>query len=116
MGSGIKLGESSCHGLYLQLLILQELLVHCSDFQLTTSRRLDMLGYFHNLVRIEIQAHHCIVTLRMLWLLLDAETNLPLVLERTFKILQHLMFRILLRKISVFRRNAPINPKRFIQD
>ena len=32
-----------------------------------------MLGYFHHLVRIEIQAHHCIVTLRMLWLLLDAE-------------------------------------------
>ena len=74
MGSGIKPGESSCHGLYLQLLIFQELLVHRCDFQLTTSRWLDMLGYFHYLVRIEVQAHHCIVTLRMLWLLLDAET------------------------------------------
>lgn len=116
MGSGIKPGESSCHGLYLQLLILQELQVHRCDFQLTTSRRLDMLGYFYHLVRIEVQAYHSIVTLWMLRLLLDAQTNLPLVLERTFKILQYLMFRILFRKISVFRRNAPINPKRFIQD
>ena len=30
-------------------------------------------------------------------------------IERTFKVLQHLKFRILLRKISMFRRNAPIN-------
>ena len=37
-------------------------------------------------------------------------------IERTFKVLQHLMFRILLGKISVFRRNAPIDTKRFIQD
>ena len=39
-----------------------------------------------------------------------------LVLKRTFKVLQQLMFRILFRKISVFRRNAPIDTKRFIQD
>ncbi len=37
-----------------------------------------------------------------------------LVFKRTFKVLQHLMFRILLRNISVFRRNAPIDTKRFI--
>ena len=36
-------------------------------------------------------------------------------IERTFKVLQHLMFRILLRKISVFRRNAPIDAERIIQ-
>ena len=34
-----------------------------------------------------------------------------LVFERTFKVLQYLMFRILFRKISVFRRNAPIFPR-----
>ena len=42
----------NCH--LLQLLILQELLVYCSDFQLTTSRWFDMLSYFHHLVRIEV--------------------------------------------------------------
>ena len=44
------------------------------------------------------------------------EIKILLVFERTFKVLQHLMFRILLRKISMFRRNAPIDTKRFIQD
>ena len=44
------------------------------------------------------------------------EIKIRLVFKRTFKILQHLMFRILFRKISMFRRNATINAKRFIQD
>ena len=44
------------------------------------------------------------------------EIKIRLVFERTIKVLQYLMFRILFRKISMFRRNAPINPKRFIQD
>ena len=39
------------------------------------------------------------------------EIKILLVFERTFKVLQHLMLRILFRKISVFRRNAPINPE-----
>ena len=30
-----------CHGLYLQQLVLQELLVYCCDFQLITSRRFE---------------------------------------------------------------------------
>ena len=34
-----------------------------------------------------------------------------LVFKRTFKVLQYLMFRILLGKISVFRRNTLINPE-----
>ena len=38
-----------------------------------------------------------------------------LVFKRTFKVLQHLMFRILLGKISVFRRKAPIDTERIIQ-
>lgn len=54
MGSGIKPGKSSSHGLYLQLLILQKLLVYCCDFQLTTSRWFDMLSHFHHLIRIEV--------------------------------------------------------------
>ena len=37
------------------------------------------------------------------------EIKILLVFKRTFKVLQHLMFRILFRKISVFRRNAPID-------
>ena len=37
------------------------------------------------------------------------ENKILLVFERTIKVLQHLMFRILLRKISMFRRNAPID-------
>ena len=37
------------------------------------------------------------------------EIKIRLVFKRTFKVLQHLMFRILLRKISVFSRNAPID-------
>ena len=39
------------------------------------------------------------------------EIKILLVFERTFKVLQYLMFRILFRKISMFRRNAPINPE-----
>ena len=42
--------------------------------------------------------------------------NLHFVFKRTFKVLQHFMFRILLGKISVFRRNAPIDSERIIQD
>ena len=45
VGSGIKPGKSSCHGLYLQLLILQELLIDCCYFQFTTSGWLDMFSY-----------------------------------------------------------------------
>ena len=71
MGSSIKPGKTSSHGLYFQLLILQELLVNCGEFQLSTSRRLNMLGYFHYLVRIEVQAYHGIVALWMFWLLPD---------------------------------------------
>ena len=37
--------------------------------------------------------------------------NPLLVFERTIKVLQYLMFCILFRKISMFRRNAPINPE-----
>ena len=44
------------------------------------------------------------------------EIKIRLVFERTIKVLQYLMFRILFRKISMFRRNAPIDTKRFIQD
>ena len=44
------------------------------------------------------------------------EIKILLVFERTIKVLQYLMFRILFRKISMFRRNAPVNAKRFIQD
>ena len=36
-------------------------------------------------------------------------------IKRTFKAIQHLMYLILLRKISVFRRNAPIDSERIIQ-
>ena len=43
------------------------------------------------------------------------DIKIRLVFERTIKVLQHIMLRILFRKISMFRRNAPINPKRFIQ-
>ena len=39
------------------------------------------------------------------------ENKIRLVFERTIKVLQHLMFRIFLGKISMFRRNAPINPE-----
>ena len=39
------------------------------------------------------------------------EIKILLVFERTFKVLQYLMFRILFRKISVL-----IDTKRFIQD
>ena len=42
------------------------------------------------------------------------EIKILLVFKRTFKVLQHLMFRILLGKIGVFRRNAPIDTKRII--
>ena len=43
------------------------------------------------------------------------EIKILLVFKRTFKVLQHLMFRILLGKISMFRRNAPIDTERIIQ-
>ena len=73
MGSGIEPSKSSCHGLYLQLLILQELLVYGGDFQLTTSGWHDMLSYIYHLVWIEIQAYHCIVALRIFRLLFNAQ-------------------------------------------
>ena len=41
--------------------------------------------------------------------LMVKKDGMILEIKRTFKVLQHLMFRILLRKISVFRRNAPID-------
>ena len=44
------------------------------------------------------------------------EIKILLVFKRTIKVLQYLIFCILFRKISMFRRNAPINAKRFIQD
>lgn len=39
-----------------------------------------------------------------------------LVFKRIIQVLQYLMLCILLRKISMSRRNAPIDTKRFIQD
>lgn len=44
------------------------------------------------------------------------EIKILLVFKRTIRVLQYLIFCILFRKISMFRRNAPINAKRFIQD
>ena len=44
------------------------------------------------------------------------EIKILLVFKRTIKVLQYFMLCILFRKISVFRRNAPIDTKRFIQD
>ena len=37
--------------------------------------------------------------------------NLHLVFKRTIKVLQYFMLCILFRKISMFCRNAPINPE-----
>ena len=48
--------------------------------------------------------------------LMVKKDGMILEIERTFKVLQHLMFRILLGKISMFRRNAPIDTLRIIQD
>ena len=44
------------------------------------------------------------------------KSPLLLVFKRTFKVLQPLMYHILLEKNSVFRRNAPIDSERIIQD
>ena len=74
MGTCIEPGKSSAQSLYLQFLILQKLLVHGGNFQFSTCRRLDMPGYIHHLIRIEIKPYHRIVGFRLSWFFLYGET------------------------------------------
>ena len=48
-------------------------MVHGGDFQLATGRGLDALGYIDHLVRVEVQAYHCIVRLGLCRFLFDGE-------------------------------------------
>ena len=65
MSTGIQPCETSAQCLYFQFLVLKKLLVYGGDFQFSPCRRLDILGYFHHLVGIEIESHHGIVGLRL---------------------------------------------------
>jgi len=74
VGAGVEPSEAAAEGLHLQLAVLQEFLVHGGDFQFTTRTRFDAFGYVHHLVGVEVEAHHGVVALGLLRLLLDAET------------------------------------------
>ena len=74
MRSCIKPSKSASEGLNLQLAIREELLVDSGDLQFAASRRLDVLGYFHHLVGIEIQSDNGIVALRAGRFFLDGQT------------------------------------------
>ena len=69
----VEPGEATAEHLHLQLAVFQEALVHRGDLQLATCRGLDMLSHFDDLVGVEIEAHHGVVTIRLFRLLLDAE-------------------------------------------
>ena len=71
MRARIQPCEAALERLHLQLAALQETLVHARDLKLPTGRGLDALGHIHDLVRIEVQAHDCVVRLRMGGFLLD---------------------------------------------
>ncbi len=71
--AGVEPCEAAGQGLHLQLAVLEELLVDGRDLKLAACRRLDVRGHIHHLVGIEIEAHHGIVALGMLGLLLDGE-------------------------------------------
>ena len=73
MGAGVKPCKSTLQGQHLQLLLLEVHLVDGGDFQLATGAGLDVLGYLHHAVGIEVEAHDGVVGLRMGGLLLDAQ-------------------------------------------
>ena len=72
--TSIQPSKSASKGLYLQLSILEELLIHCRYLILSSCRWFDVSGHFNHLIRIEIQSDNSIVALWMLWLFLDAQT------------------------------------------
>ena len=63
--------EAPLKRLHLQLAALQERLVDARDLKLPTCGGLDTLRDIHDLVRVEVQAHHCVVRLRVCGFLLD---------------------------------------------
>ena len=65
--------ETPAQGPNLQLSVRKETLVNRRDLQLSARGRLDAFGHFHDLVRIEIEAHDRVVRFRMLRLLLDGK-------------------------------------------
>ena len=55
------------------------MLVYGGNFQLASSAWLDMLSYLYHAVRVEVETYHCVVTLRLCWLLFDAQAVAVLV-------------------------------------
>ena len=96
--TGIKPSESSAQGLYLQFLILQEPLVHGGNLQLPTCRRLDMFGYIHHFIRIEIKPDYRIVGFWLFRLFLNGEA-----ITSYIKLSYTIAFRII-NPIAKYRR------------
>ena len=71
--AGVEPCETALQGLHLQFAALQILLVHGCYLQFAACARLDVLRNLHHAVRVEVEAHHRIVALRVFGLLLDAE-------------------------------------------
>ena len=65
--------EAALKRLHLQLAALQERLVDARDLKLPARRGPDTLGHIHDLVRVEVQAHHCVVRFRVRRFLLDRQ-------------------------------------------
>ena len=73
MSTSIEPSEAAAKDLNFQFAIFQKLLINSSDFQFSTSRRLNMFGYINDLIWIEIKAYHSIIALRLLWFLFNGE-------------------------------------------
>ena len=79
VGAGVQPGEAAAQGLDLELAIGQKILVHGGDFQFSAGAGLDMLGHFHHLVGVEVEAHDGVVALGLLGLFLNGEAVAVLV-------------------------------------
>ena len=73
MRARVQPREAALKRLHLQLAALQERLVDARDLKLPARRGPDTLGHIHDLVRVEVQAHHCVVRFRVRRFLLDRQ-------------------------------------------
>ena len=69
----VKPCKAASEKLHLEVLLVEELLVDGSDLEFSSRRWLDVFGHFDDFVGIEVQSHHGVVALWVLWFLLDGE-------------------------------------------
>ena len=77
--TGVEPCETAGEGLYFQLSVFEKFLIDGCDFQFASGGGLYVVGYFDNLVWIEVEADYGIVAFRMFWFLFDGEAVAVLV-------------------------------------